>query len=63
VNTRAIVIGGIAAGLVIASREMIVEALLPGGAGFFGPPMWGAVLGLLWARVGTADRPYALRRA
>jgi len=39
VNTRAILIGGIAASLVIAMWEMIVEAVLPGGAGFFGPPI------------------------
>jgi hypothetical protein len=32
-------IGGIAASLVIAMWEMIVEAVLPGGAGFFGPPI------------------------
>jgi len=160
VNTRAILIGGIVASLVIAMWEMIVEAVLPGGAGFFGPPiaigatiirdlqgspnpipfdlaalplglaghmmnavilagvfgatagrrglgttpllvagivwgvvvfavmwfvvvpaidplmlnlngvvflaghmMWGAALGLLWARVGTADRSYSLRPA
>jgi hypothetical protein len=39
VNTRAILIGGVVASLVIAMREMIVEAVLPGGAGFFGPPI------------------------
>lgn len=38
-NTRAILIGGIVASLVIAMWEMIVEAVLPGGAGFFGPPI------------------------
>ncbi len=38
-NTRAILIGGIAASLVIAMWEMIVEAVLPAGAGFFGPPI------------------------
>lgn len=38
-NTRAILIGGIAASLVIAMWEMIVEAILPAGAGFFGPPI------------------------
>jgi hypothetical protein len=32
-------IGGIAASLVIAMWEMIVEAVLSGGAGFFGPPI------------------------
>jgi hypothetical protein len=34
-NTRAILIGGIAASLVIAMWEMVVEAVLPDGAGFF----------------------------
>lgn len=38
-NTRAILVGGIAASLVIAMWEMVVEAVLPGGAGFFGPPI------------------------
>lgn len=38
-NARAILIGGIAASLVIAMWEMIVEAVLPDGAGFFGPPI------------------------
>lgn len=38
-NTRAILVGGIAASLVIAMWEMIVEAILPDGAGFFGPPI------------------------
>ena len=36
-RVRAIVIGGIIASLVIGMWEMVVEALLPGGAGFFGP--------------------------
>jgi hypothetical protein len=36
-NRRAILIGGIAASLVIGMWEMVVEALLPDGAGFFGP--------------------------
>jgi hypothetical protein len=39
VNTRAILIGGVAASLVIAMWEMLVEAILPSGAGFFGPPV------------------------
>ena len=38
-NTRAILVGGIAASLVIAMWEMIVEAILPDGAGLFGPPI------------------------
>ena len=38
-NARSIFIGGIAASLVIAMWEMIVEGVLPGGAGFFGPPI------------------------
>lgn len=38
-NARAMLIGGIAASLVIAMWEMIVEAVLPDGAGFFGPPI------------------------
>lgn len=38
-NTRAILIGGVAASLVIAMWEMIVEAILPAGAGIFGPPI------------------------
>jgi hypothetical protein len=38
-NTRAIFIGGIAASLIIAMWEMIVEAILPDGAGLFGPPI------------------------
>jgi hypothetical protein len=39
VNTRAILVGGIAASLVIAMWEMVVEAILPDGASFFGPPI------------------------
>lgn len=38
-NARTILIGGIVASLVIAMWEMLVEAVLPGGAGFFGPPI------------------------
>jgi hypothetical protein len=38
-NIRAILIGGIVASLVIAMWEMIVEAVLPDGAGLFGPPI------------------------
>jgi hypothetical protein len=38
-NVRVIVIGGIAASLVIAMWEMVVEAIVPAGAGFFGPPI------------------------
>jgi hypothetical protein len=38
-NTRAILIGGIAASLVVAMWEMILEAILPDGAGLFGPPI------------------------
>ena len=38
-NTRAILIGGIVASLVLAMWEMIVEVIIPGGAGFFGPPI------------------------
>lgn len=34
---RSVVIAGIAASLVIGMWEMIVEAVLPDGAGFFGP--------------------------
>lgn len=37
--TRTILIGGIVASLVIAMWEMVVEALIPNGAGFFGPPV------------------------
>lgn len=36
-NIRSVIIGGIVASLVIGMWEMIVEALLPDGAGFFGP--------------------------
>jgi hypothetical protein len=39
VNTRVILIGGIVASIVIAMWEMLIEAALPGGAGFFGPPI------------------------
>jgi hypothetical protein len=38
-NGRTIIIGGIVASLVLAMWEMVVEALIPGGAGFFGPPV------------------------
>jgi len=38
-NVRAILIGGIVASLVIAMWEMIVEALIPDGVGFFGLPI------------------------
>lgn len=38
-NVRAILIGGVVASLVIAMWEMIVEAVLPDGAGFFGVPI------------------------
>lgn len=38
-NIRAILVGGIVASLVIAMWEMLVEAILPGGAGFFGVPI------------------------
>lgn len=38
-NIRAILIGGVAASLVIAMWEMIVEAVIPDGAGFFGVPI------------------------
>jgi len=37
VHIRSVIIGGIVASLVIGMWEMIVEAVLPGGAGFFGP--------------------------
>jgi hypothetical protein len=37
VHIRSVIIGGIVASLVIGMWEMVVEALLPGGAGFFGP--------------------------
>ena len=36
-HIRSVIIGGIVASLVIGMWEMIVEALLPDGAGFFGP--------------------------
>ena len=38
-KARPILIGGIVASLVIAMWEMDVEAIVPGGAGFFGPPL------------------------
>jgi hypothetical protein len=38
-NGRTIIIGGVGASLVLAMWEMVVEALAPGGAGFFGPPV------------------------
>jgi uncharacterized membrane protein YagU involved in acid resistance len=34
-----IIVAGIGASLVLAMWEMIVEALIPDGAGFFGPPI------------------------
>jgi uncharacterized membrane protein YagU involved in acid resistance len=37
VHIRSVIIGGIVASLVIGMWEMIVEAILPNGAGFFGP--------------------------
>lgn len=36
-HIRSVIIGGIVASLVIGMWEMIVEALLPDGTGFFGP--------------------------
>jgi len=36
---RPILIGGVVASLVVAMWEMVVEALIPNGAGFFGPPI------------------------
>lgn len=36
-HIRSILIGGIAASIVMGMWQMIVEALLPNGAGFFGP--------------------------
>ena len=36
-HIRSVIIGGIVASLVIGMWEMIVEAVLPDGAGFFGP--------------------------
>ena len=38
-DLRRIVIAGIGASLVIAMLEMIFEAIIPDGAGFFGPPI------------------------
>lgn len=38
-SIRTVVAGGIVASLVIAMWEMVIEAVLPGGAGFFGPPI------------------------
>ncbi len=38
-NTRRILIAGIAASLVLAMWEMVIEAVIPDGAGFFGPPI------------------------
>ncbi len=38
-NIRRIVVSGIVASLVLAMWEMIVEAFLADGAGFFGPPI------------------------
>lgn len=38
-SIRSIVISGIVASLVIAMWEMVVEAIIPNGAGFFGPPI------------------------
>ena len=38
-DRRRILIAGIGASLVIAMWEMIVEAVIPGGAGFFGTPV------------------------
>lgn len=38
-DVRRIVVGGVIASLVIAMWEMVVEAIIPGGAGFFGPPI------------------------
>jgi len=39
VSTRAILVGGIVASLVIAMWQMIVEAVIADGAGLFGPPI------------------------
>lgn len=36
-QVRSVIIGGIVASLVIGMWEMVVEAVLPNGAGFFGP--------------------------
>lgn len=38
-SVRTILISGIVASLVFAMWEMIVEAVIPNGAGFFGPPV------------------------
>lgn len=38
-DIRRIMVAGIAASLVLAMWEMVVEALIPDGAGFFGPPI------------------------
>lgn len=38
-DRRRILIAGIGASLVLAMWEMIVEAVVPDGAGFFGPPI------------------------
>ncbi len=38
-DIRKVIIVGIAASLVIAMWEMVVEALIPDGAGFFGAPI------------------------
>ncbi|MEO8625188.1 MAG: hypothetical protein ABI452_00665 [Candidatus Limnocylindrales bacterium] len=38
-NTRAVVIAGVASSVVLAMWEMVVETILPSGAGFFGAPI------------------------
>lgn len=38
-NLKAILVGGLVASLVMAMWQMVVEALLPNGAGVFGPPI------------------------
>lgn len=38
-DIRRIMVAGIVASLVLAMWEMVVEALIPDGAGFFGPPI------------------------
>lgn len=38
-NLKAILIAGLVASLVMAMIQMVGEAILPGGAGFFGPPI------------------------
>lgn len=38
-SIRTVILGGIIASLLIAMWEMVVEALIPGGAGLFGPPI------------------------